>query len=145
MKRLIFYALVLNSIWEFTHCALFFDMWDWPFWKNTLYMWTAIIGDIFIVLGCWKAMKMISERTGLYQYRIIIMLLISIIVAIFLEWLAISLNLWSYNNMMPTLMIGGHAIGISPIIQISILPALSFYLSERYTNFSFLNKDNDSK
>ena len=61
--HIIFWAFLLHTLWEFTQCLFLYDMWDWPFWKATIWMWAAIFGDILIVLGLWKlALALIPSR-----------------------------------------------------------------------------------
>ena len=50
-KRVAVWGLILNMIWEFGQCIFLYDMWDWGFWRGTLWMWGAIFGDVLIVLG----------------------------------------------------------------------------------------------
>lgn len=134
-KFIILWAFVLHTLWEFGQCVHLYDMWDWPFWEATLWMWVAIFGDILIVLILWKAAcSLISSATfdfpGLKGYTVLIG--ISFLASIFLEWAAIYLNLWDYTAEMPSLNIFNHEVGLSPILQITFLPALSIYLAERF-------------
>jgi len=107
-------------------------MWDWPFWEATLWMWAAIFGDILIVLGLWKAAAVFASAiqvnvTGFKGYALL--LSISFLASIFLEWIAKVLNLWQYSSNMPVIEILNHQVGLSPVLQITFLPALSVYLA----------------
>jgi len=46
-----------------------------------------------------------------------------------LEWFARVLNLWSYSALMPTITVASVAVGLAPVIQITILPAASLCLA----------------
>ncbi len=59
--------------------------------------------------------------------------------SIALEWGAKFLNLWTYSDLMPVLIIFDYEVGLSPIIQITFLPALSLFLSEKSKNKEFYN------
>lgn len=134
--RIILWALLLHTVWEFTQCAFLYDMWDWPFWKATIWMWAAIFGDILIVLGLWKIAGFIAvsgnfQLKGFKKYALL--LGISFPASIFLEWLGIALDLWSYTREMYVVELFGLQIGLSPILQITFLPALSVYLAKKNT------------
>jgi hypothetical protein len=48
-----------------------------------------------------------------------------------LEWAAQALDLWGYSDLMPTLTVLGHTVGLSPVVQVTTLPALSAWLATR--------------
>lgn len=100
-------------------------------------MWGAIVGDVGIVLGVAalarlavgdKALTLMSARgwTAL--------LALGFVASVLLEWLARVLNLWGYTEHMPTITLFGHTVGISPIVQITILPALSVAVATNNRN-----------
>lgn len=135
LVHVVFWAFTLNTIWEFGQCIYFYNMWSWPFWKATFWMWAAIFGDILIVLGLWKITTMLLSTINFYRPKITgyaVLLFISFITAIFLEWIAIVFGLWEYDPSMPTLIIGNHRVGILPMLQITILPALSIFVADRF-------------
>lgn len=118
-------------------------MWEWPFWKATVWMWAAIIGDIVIVLALWKITTALFSSVSFdnpklknYLYLIVISFLASIV----LEWGAKYFGLWTYSNLMPVLIIFDYEVGLSPIIQITFLPALTIYLSHNKQIKSFYKK-----
>lgn len=132
--RIILWAFILNTLWEFAQCVWFFDMWSWSFWKSTIWMWAAIFGDILIVLGLWKVTTLLVPSIHFYKPNVtgyLLLLLISFVAAVFLEWIAVYLELWSYNENMPVVSIGNHQVGILPILQITLLPALSIYAANK--------------
>jgi hypothetical protein len=107
-------------------------MWDWPFWKATFWMWAAIIGDVFIVLGLWKLTELLFSSVNFEKIQLkdyVYLIFISFIASIILEWGAKFLELWTYSDLMPVLIIFDYEVGLSPIIQITFLPALSVYIS----------------
>ncbi|MFP8489205.1 hypothetical protein ACKGJO_08875 [Gracilimonas sp. Q87] len=132
--HVVFWAFVLHTLWEFIQCLFLYSMWDWPFWEATLWMWAAIFGDILIVLVLWKiAAVFVStihfQTTRFKGYAILIS--ISFVASIFLEWLARAMNLWQYSSYMPVIEILNHHVGFSPVLQITFLPALSVYLARK--------------
>lgn len=111
-----------------------YDMWDWHFWEATIWMWAAIFGDILIVLGLWKGTTLLMPSVqygspGRKGY--IVLLILSFLASILLEWIAIFLDLWQYTSAMPAITIFTYKVGLSPIFQITFLPALSIYLATK--------------
>ena len=131
----VLWAFLLNTLWEFTQCVFLYDMWSWPFWKGTIWMWAAVFGDILIVLTLWKGITKTFNSIHFFRGHFrdyCVLVLISFFAAIFLEWIALYWELWSYNESMPSINILGQKVGISPILQITILPALSLFFAEKF-------------
>jgi hypothetical protein len=96
-------------VWEFGQCIVLYDMWDWGFWRTTAWMWGAIAGDVLIVLGVVEAA----------------LLAVGFAASVGPELAAQALNLWGYSDLMPTVTVLGHTVGLSPVVQVTTLPALS--------------------
>jgi|GEM_PF-472069 hypothetical protein len=144
-KKIIVWALILNTIWEFGQCLFLYDMWDWPFLKATLWMWGAIFGDILIILGLWKgAITLVPsvqfESPGLKGY--LILMTLSFVASIILEWAAIYLDFWQYTPAMPVFSLFGHEVGFSPVLQITFLPSASIWLANRFKMNNLYLKSN---
>jgi hypothetical protein len=133
-RQVALYGLVLNAAWEFGQCTFLFGMWEWAFWKSMVWMWGAILGDVLIVLGITYLAYALAgphhliplDRKGWFT-----LFVIGFVASVFLEWIARFLGLWTYGPLMPTLRIFDETVGLSPIIQVTILPALSVYLATR--------------
>jgi|TARA_R110001599_G_scaffold1889_4_gene9771 hypothetical protein len=98
-------------------------------------MWAAVFGDILIVLSLWKGATITFNSIHFFRGHFrdyCVLVLISFFAAIFLEWIALYWELWSYNESMPSINILGQKVGISPILQITILPALSLFFAEKF-------------
>jgi hypothetical protein len=109
-------------------------MWNWPFLKATMWMWGAILGDILIILALWRVTAPVVpsvnySRPNIKSYLFLIIL--SFAASILLEWLAIAFNLWEYSAAMPVVTVLGNKLGLSPVVQITLLPAASIYLADR--------------
>lgn len=134
LKRIALWGFVLNMVWEFAQCTLLYDMWDWDFWRATAWMWGAILGDVVIVLGvALGAVLLVGARhiappDGLGWAAL---LFVGFIASVGLEWAAQTLDLWGYSDLMPTLTVFGHTVGLSPVVQVTVLPALSTWLGTR--------------
>lgn len=134
LKRIALWGFGLNALWEFVQCTLLYDMWDWGFWRATIWMWGAIFGDVVIVLGVVLGATLLvgAERLDPLTTRGWVALLgVGFIAAVALEWAAQALELWGYSNLMPTLEVMGYTVGLSPVVQVSVLPALSVRLGRR--------------
>lgn len=135
LRPIIIWAFFLNTIWEFGQCLFLYNMWSWPFWKAAIWMWAAVIGDVLIVLGLWKITELIFSSSNFDKPKLkdyLFLIVTSFIASIILEWTAKYLGLWTYSDLMPILVIFKYEVGLSPIIQITFLPALSIFLSKFY-------------
>lgn len=134
LGRITLWGFALNMVWEFGQCVFFYDMWEWGFWRATLGMWIAILGDVVVVLG---VVYLGSRIAGDRHFRPphakgwVALLLLGFVAGLAIEWLARALGLWEYSRLMPTLTFADYTIGISPIIQVTLLPTLSVYLATR--------------
>jgi hypothetical protein len=110
-------------------------MWDWPFLKATIWMWGAVFGDILIVLALWKITATAVPPLNYLQpdgKSYLFLIIISFIASILLEWIAIVLDLWEYSDVMPVISVFGYEAGLSSVVQITLLPAASIYLTDRF-------------
>lgn len=132
LRRIALWGFGLNTAWEFIQCTILYDMGDWGFWRAGLWMWGAILGDVAIVLG---VAYMALQITGLLHLAPpnrkgwAALLLVGFVAGVMLEWIAKVLTLWGYSALMPTFTLLGYTVGLSPVLQVTLLPALSVYLA----------------
>ena len=134
-KQIILWAFILHTGWEFGQCLFLYDMWDWPFLKATLWMWAAVFGDILIVLALWKITTSVVPSLNYSQpggKSYLLLIALSFFASILLEWMAIAFNLWEYSDTMPVITVFSYEVGLSPVVQITFLPAASIYLADRF-------------
>jgi len=82
-------------------------------------MWAAIFGDIFIRYGPMERNYFAGAKCSILISRIegyTILLVLSFMASIFLEWLAINFYLWQYTPAMPSITIFNYEVGLSPIL-----------------------------
>ncbi|WP_118827279.1 hypothetical protein [Salinibacter ruber] len=128
------WGFLLNMVWEFGQCLFLYDMWSWGFWRGAGWMWGAIFGDVLIVLGVAALARLAVGPAALdrMSWRAWVSLLwIGLVASIGLEWAARALGFWGYSVWMPTVTVLGHTVGLSPIVQVTMLPALSVALAQR--------------
>lgn len=136
LRRIALWGFIFNLLWEFLQCYFLYDMSGWGFWRITLWMWGAIIGDVLIVLGVVLLAYFIAGKRWIAPpdaRGYLVLFIIGLAAAIFLEWLARALNLWEYSDLMPTLTVFGYTVGLSPIIQVTVLPAASVFAAYRHS------------
>jgi hypothetical protein len=105
-------------------------MWSWPLWKATAYMWGAILGDVLIMLGVVALARCLTPRVVPPGGRgWAALLVVGLLAAVALEWAAQALGLWGYSDWMPVVTVAGRRVGLSPVVQVTLLPALSAYFA----------------
>ena len=134
LKRIAVWGFLLNMLWEFGQCTVLYDMWSWGFWRATAWMWGAIVGDVVITLGValGAALLVGARRLDPPDRRGWAALLgVGFVASVGLEWGAQALDLWGYSDLMPTLTVLGHTVGLSPVVQVTVLPAMAVWLATR--------------
>jgi len=133
MKKKVLLLLILvfaiNMVWEVSHTPLF---------TSELYMtsvgdymgrlWVATLGDLFwigLMLGIVslrnKGAKWIDKPSKV-DYGIIVVL--SLIIAVFIELNGVGGGRWAYTSAMPTVF----GIGLTPLIQLFTTALVSLFL-----------------
>ena len=104
----------LNLVWEVAHCTA---------------------GDVLIGTAALLIALMLGREgpLPLWHWRriVVAMLVLGPGYTISGEWLNTTFFRWSYSEMMPTLALGGIALGVSPLLQWLVLPPLALYLAGR--------------
>jgi hypothetical protein len=132
--RAALYGLALNGLWEYALCPFLYIMPTTGFWQSTLLMLAAIFGDVVITLGVCFLSYLLAGRRHLIppdRYGWLALLGTGLVAGVVLEWAASALGYWSYTSLMPTLNVLGTCVGLVPIAQITLLPALSLRLAIR--------------
>ena len=132
-QRIALAGLVLNAAWEFAQCGLLYEMnapegtpLSWM--RGWLWMLAAVLGDVVLVLGVfWGAARLVGRRRVAPPDTVgwCALLLLGLTAGLLVEWAARSLSLWRYGPLMPTFNVFGATIGLAPIVQMLVLPALS--------------------
>ena len=134
LRRVALWGFALHALWEFGQCTLLYNMWEWGFWRATVWMWGAIAGDVVITLGVALGAAVLVGATRLSppdRLGWAALLGVGFVASIVLEWAAQALDLWGYSDLMPTLTVLGHTVGLSPIVQVTVLPAVAVWAATR--------------
>ena len=135
LSRIAFFGFVLNALWEFGQCTFLYGMWSWEFGKAAVWMWAAIVGDVAIVFGVIFVASYLTNflnLQGIENKKWLVLLGVGFLFGLVLEWASKLLDLWEYSELMPTVTLLGYTVGLSPVVQITILPALALYLSTHW-------------
>lgn len=136
LRRIVLWALAFNALWEFAQCGIFYQMWDDGLLSGGLLMMAAIAGDVVIVIGvtylaCQFAGAAALNKPTLRGWEVLIG--VGFVAGLVLEWISQVLRLWGYSPWMPSVPVLGYEVGLLPVLQITILPAISVYFSTRST------------
>jgi len=134
LRRITRWALALNAPWEFVQCGIFYRMWDEGWLSGGLSMTAAIAGDVVIVIGVTYIAFQLTGAATLNKPTLIgwgVLIGVGFLAGIVLEWIAQFLRLWGYSPWMPSIPVLGYEVGLLPVLQVTILPAISVYLSTR--------------
>jgi hypothetical protein len=130
------YAFALNGVWEFAQLRPLYTCWErWTWGERLLYPLLASVGDVLIVGGVAAlAALAVGAAQPVPQAPAgwLVLLAISFAASLFFEWTARRLRLWDYRPAMPTVHLGGEALGLAPVAQITLLPAASLFLAEAF-------------
>ncbi|OJY97497.1 MAG: hypothetical protein DI535_21880 [Citrobacter freundii] len=138
-KRFVVITLVLaflfNLAWEVLQMPLYKDA---PFnIQHIAFCALASVADAIMVLLIYFCFALIYKNPLWVQeftmLRILILMLVGGIGAILAEMRHLSLGNWAYDKSMPLIPV--IKVGISPVLQFMILPALIYYLSFKVKNY----------
>ena len=132
--RYVPWLLALSLVWELAQLPLY-TLWTEA---SPAYVTFAVVhcaaGDVLIGSAA-LAVALLATRAGAMQswsWRAIGLVLASVGVAYtaFSEWINTVLRpAWAYSELMPTLRLGGVALGLSPLLQWLVVPPLALHLA----------------
>lgn len=133
------YGFLLNVIWEFAQAGPLYEIWDEVTLAAGLFHITlAIIGDVLMVL-------LISVLTGwicgFNKLRSLspaaggCMITVGFVSGLILEWSAKFMDWWTYSELMPTITLIEETVGVSPVMQMTLLPFFSMLLTVKSSSY----------
>ena len=110
-----------------------YDVGGLAFWEHFPMCAIATFWDAVIVLSIYLVLSVsygdYSWVKNLNWRRFLPVLVIGSLIALFIEERALYDGRWAYNELMPIVPFS-HA-GLSPVLQMFVLPSLTFYLSSK--------------
>jgi len=115
-------GFILQFVWEYSQaplysCYIFFYQCLWLCFRATL-------GDVVITLLLYGVFLKTRSKS--------LILILGFFIAWGIEVLALSSGRWSYNELMPLIPV--LKVGLTPVLQMSFLPLLTFYLQRKFFN-----------
>ncbi len=129
-KYIILISIPLNFIWEMSQMPLYKNM-PWNL-DTTLFCLVASLGDALMVLVIFFSVSFILKDKDwimdLTLQNILFTFLVGFIIAVLVERFALVDNMWSYSELMPIIPFD---VGLSPVLQMVILPLLIFRIIKK--------------
>lgn len=131
-------SFVLNEIWEMAQMSAYIET-AGDSWTSTLALCTrAAVGDVGIILGISAAGALaagnpgwgLRNRWNIYAAAAVL----GLVYATLVEHSALAAARWSYTTSMP--MVPVLAAGLWPLLQMTLLPPLTFWIARRWADRS---------
>ena len=129
-------AVLLNYMWEISQAPLYVGMvsMETIWW----HCFVAALGDGLIVLIIHGVGWLVFGKPGWSAHpraaQIVFLLGSGLAIAIAVEWVAVyRLYRWSYTSRMP--LIPGLGIGVTPVLQMLVLPAAIFQIANKWFTY----------
>jgi hypothetical protein len=122
----------LNLIWEVLQLPLYTIWTTGTLGERAFAVVHCTGGDLLIALSSLVAALLVSWAADWPQQSFrrvaILTIAIGVVYTAFSEWLNLYVRQsWAYSDWMPTIGLGGVRIGLSPLAQWLIVPALTFF------------------
>jgi len=124
-------VFLLHIIWENAQAPLFAGYSS--FGKHFPICFLGTIGDVVFTLSVYFGISLLKNDFGwiirLSRKEIMVIAVIGFFWAIGIEWRALLFERWGYADTMP--IIPYFKVGLTPIMQMTLLLPLSFYLTKK--------------
>ncbi|PIT93260.1 MAG: hypothetical protein COU06_01000 [Candidatus Harrisonbacteria bacterium CG10_big_fil_rev_8_21_14_0_10_38_8] len=128
ISKLTIISFLLHITWENIHAPLYLDYSS--FSEHFPACFWATIGDVVFTLAIYLLISLIKNEfswiKNLNKKDIFVIAIIGFFLATGIEWRALLLEKWSYSPAMPIIPV--LKVGLTPILQMTLLLPLSFYL-----------------
>jgi len=129
VTKIIVTAFIMNFIWEMFQMPLY-ENFSFS-GKTTIFCLLASIGDaIMILIIYFIGSALFKSYSWFLKFNFKTITYITtagLILSVSGELIALNLNLWNYSSLMPKLFLT--SIGLSPVLQMIILPTLTFIIT----------------
>ncbi len=123
--KLAIIALLLHVIWENAQAPLYAGYQS--FLQHLPICSIGALGDVAITLLVFAFFWLLKKGTPNTTTDFLVLAIVGFLVAVAIEQHALLAGKWSYAPSMPTIL----GIGLSPILQMTVLLPLSFYLTKK--------------
>lgn len=127
------WALLLHGMWEYGQVVPLYRCWErWTRWQRIWILPAATLGDAVatVTFAAGTAAALGPGRVlPLSGIGAAMLLAIGFGAGIVFETVARGLDFWRYEDVMPTIRIAGHHVGVAPIVQMTILPTLTVWIA----------------
>ena len=137
-KRFVYTTLLLAFIINFTWEIIQSPLYNVAYYsvQHIAFCALASVADVIMVILIYFSFALIYKNPlwikNLTALRIFILMLVGAIGAIVAEIRHLSAGNWAYNKSMPILPVVD--VGLAPVLQFMLLPALIYYLSYKRKN-----------
>ena len=123
-------GFLLSILWENLHFSLYSNYAEW---MEQIYFLLCAFGDALLIFMVYFLVAVIFRNTGWLNHfttaEITTTLIISAVVSVLAEKIALFMNWWQYSDQMPLVPILD--IGLSPFLAIVLLPILTFLITKK--------------
>ena len=124
-------AILLNLAWEMIQMPLYKNM--EPGLQSTIFCGMASLADALMVVLLYYGLALVYKEAFWIKkakiLQIVALMMAGSIGAVFAELRHVSSGSWSYTDAMPLVPVIN--VGLSPVLQFMLLPAIIYYLSFR--------------
>lgn len=124
-------AFVLHAVWENAQAPLYAGYQSvFQHFGMCLY---SIVVDVLITLIVLAFLWLLTKRLPSTKSDWFALAIIGFVIAVVIEQNALLLGKWDYTSMMP--LVPYTQVGLSPILQMTLLLPLSFFLANKFTHW----------
>jgi len=126
-----------NLVWESLHLPLYTIWQTGTVGENAFAVFHCTLGDLLIAANTLAVALLVAGNRAWPARRFWPVATLTIVFGvgytIYSEWLNVSVRAaWAYSELMPVLSIGDVRIGLSPLLQWIVLPAVALMLTRRW-------------
>lgn len=126
---IIFLGFLMNLAWEVGHSLLY--AWDPPISSYIPHILFISVKDTLVILALYWLLALVYKKSDwifdINKSDYLFAMFLGLMYALAIEIHATQTGRWQYNELMPLIPILN--IGITPLLQMAILPPLTFYLT----------------
>ena len=145
IRRYLAVIAVGNLLWEFAHMPLYTIWWTGTWGEIVFAALHCTGGDILIALSSLMLALLVIGRERWPRERFwavaAITILLDVAYTAFSEWLNIVIRAaWAYSDLMPIVSVLRSEVGLSPLLQWTVVPLLAFWMVRRHAEVSTSRK-----